>query len=161
MKKTTYPLEVIFNLNERLFNNSVAGITEEQYKERISEHNNPINWLAAHTVWSRYFMLVFLGKPVSNPYQELFDNFRAYDASLKYPSLSETKAEWGKATGLLKDAIQHVSEEHLAADAPSKNPSGDFTNGGFLDFLAQHESFTIGQLAYLKKYFSKEAMSYN
>ena len=161
MKKTIYPLEVIFNLNQRLFTNTLAGITEEHATERVSEHSNPLNWLAAHTVWARYLMLMFLGKPVTNPYAELFDNFKAYDASLNYPSLEEVKDEWQKATGLLKDAIASVSEEQLAADAPIKNPSGDFTNGGTLAFLAQHESYTIGQISYLKKYFTKEAMSYN
>ncbi len=161
MKKTIYSLEVIFNLNERLFNNSIAGIKEEQYIERISAHNNPANWIAAHIVWARYLMLVFLGKAASNPYQELFENFRAYDASLNYPAMPEVITEWKKTTGLLKEALQSVSEEQLTADAPIKNPTGDFTNGGILAFLAQHESFTIGQLAFLKKYFSKEAMSYN
>ena len=161
MKKTIHPLEIIFNLNQRLFYNTLAGVTEEQAKERVSPHSNPLNWLAAHTVWARYLMLMFLGKSVTNPYAELFDNFKAYDASLSYPSLSEVKEEWQKVTGLLKEAIDSVSEELLAAEAPIKNPSGDFTNGGTLAFLTQHKSYTIGQLSYLKKYFTKEAMSYN
>ena len=161
MKKSIYPLETIFNLNQRLFNNTLAGVTEEKAKERISGHNNPMNWLVAHTVWARYLMLVFLGKPVANPYADLFDNFKPYDAALKYPSLEEATDEWQKASALLKGAIQSVSEEHLAADAPIKNPSGDFTNGGTLAFLAQHESYTIGQMSFLKKYLTREAMSYN
>lgn len=161
MKKSIYPLEVIFNLNQRLFTNTLTGVTDEQATERNSAHNNPVNWLAAHTVWARYLMLVFLGKPISNPYATLFDNFKPYDAALTYPSLEEVKNEWQKATALLKDAIASVSEEQLAADGPIKNPSGDFSNGGTLSFLAQHESYTIGQMSYLKKYFTKEAMSYN
>ena len=161
MKKSIYPLETIFDLNQRLFNNTLAGVTEEQAEERISGHNNPMNWLVAHTVWARYLMLMFLGKPVANPYAALFDNFKPYDASLKYPSLEEAKQEWQKVSGLLKDAIESASEEHLAAEAPIKNPSGDFTNGGTLAFLAEHESYTIGQISFLKKYLTREAMSYN
>ena len=45
--------------------------------------------------------------------------------------------------------------------APFKSPIGDFTIGGTIAFLAQHESYDIGQAAYLKKYFTKEAMSYS
>ena len=161
MKKSIHPLQTIFNLNQRLFNNTLAGVSEEQAKERISEHNNPVTWLAAHTVWSRYLALMFLGKPVVNPYADLFDNFRAYDDSLDYPSLDEVKNEWQKVSGLLKEAIEAVSEEQLAADSSIKNPSGDFTNGGMLTFLAQHESYTIGQISFLKKYITEEAMSYN
>ena len=129
--------------------------------ERISEHNNPFSWLAAHTVWARYLMLLFLGKPVTNPYAELFDNFKPYDASLDYPSMEDVKQEWQKVSALLKEAIESVTEEQLAADAPIQNPSGDFTNGGTMAFLAQHESYTIGQMSFLKKYLTKEAMSYN
>jgi len=161
MKKTIYPLEVILNLNQRLFNNTLAGITEEQAAERVSGHSNPVVWLAAHTVYARYLMLMSLGKRVINPYAELFDNFKGYDASFTYPSLEEAKEEWRRVSGLLKDAIESVSDEQLAADAPVKNPSGDFSNGGLLAFLTQHESYTIGQISYLKKYFTKQAMTYN
>lgn len=161
MTKTIQPLAIIFNLNQRLFNNALAGFNEELANERISGHNNPPVWLAAHTLWARYMMLIFLGKPVTNPYAELFDNFKPYDASLDYPSIEAIKQDWQKVSGLLRDAIESVTDEQLSADSPIKNPSGDFTNGGTLAFLAQHESYTIGQMSFLKKYFTKEAMSYN
>jgi uncharacterized damage-inducible protein DinB len=161
MAKSIYQSEIILNLNERLFANALAGVSEETAKERISDHNNPLNWIAAHTVHARYLMLIFLGKPEANPYNELFDNFRAYDASLNYPSLTEIKNEWQKVSSLLKDALSSVTEEQMTADSPIKSPIGDFTNAGTLAFLAQHESYDVGQIAFLKKYFTKEAMSYN
>ena len=161
MAKSIYQSEIIFNLNTRLFLNALDGITEEQAKERISEHNNPLNWLAVHTVWARYNACAMLGKPVEkNPYAGLFENFKPFDPNYNYPSLTEAKAEWQKATALLSEALSSVTEEQLAADAPFKSPIGDFTIGGTVAFLAQHESYDIGQIAYLKKYFSKEAMSY-
>jgi hypothetical protein len=161
MQKSIYPLSLIFGLNERLFNNSMAGITDEQANERISDHNNPVIWIAAHTVYARYLMLLFLGKPAENPYNHLFENFKAYDAGLSYPSVAEIKREWEKVTALLKDALEGVTEEFLAGDSPIKSPIGDFTNAGTLAFLAQHESYDVGQLAFLKKYYTTEAMSYN
>ena len=161
MNKSIYQSQIIFNMNDRLFINALQGISEEQAKERIIGHVNPVNWIAAHTVWSRYNATMFLGAPANNPYNNLFENFKAYDSSLNYPSLSEIKDEWKKVSGLLKDALTSVSEEHLAGDSPIKSPIGDSTNGGTIAFLAQHESYDIGQLGLLKKFFSKEAMSYN
>lgn len=161
MSKNLHFQEIIFNLNTRLFNNSLANITQEQAQERISDHSNPINWIAAHLVWARYLMLVFFGKPVQNPYNNLYENFKSFDPSLTYPSLSEVKEEWQKVTGLLKDALASVTEEQLAADSPVKSPVEDFTNAGTIAFLEHHESYTIGQLSFLKKYFTKEAMSYS
>ncbi len=162
MAKSIYHSEIIFNLNSRLFLSALAGITEEQAKERISGHNNPVNWLAAHTVWARYNTCAMLGKPAAkNPYDGLFENFKPFDAAAKYGTLADAKAEWQKVSDLLKEALASVTEEHLAADCPLKSPIGDFTFGGTITFLAQHESYDIGQIAFLKKYFTKEAMSYN
>ena len=148
-------------MNDRLFKSTLEGVSEEQAKERITGHVNPINWIASHTVWARYNALMFLGKPAGNPYNDLFENFKAYDASLPYPSLSEIKEEWNKVSPLLNEALESVSEEQLSGDSPVKSPIGDFTNGGTVAFLAQHESYDIGQLGLLKKFFTKEAMSYN
>ena len=153
--------QLIFNLNDRLFINALEGITEDQAKERQSDHNNPVNWIASHTVHARYLMLMFLGKPAENPYTSLFENFKAYDQSLPYPTLAEIKSEWQKVSGLLHDALKAVTDEHLAEESPIKSPIGDFTNAGTLAFLAQHESYDIGQLGYLKKFFTKEGMKYN
>ncbi len=161
MNNSVYQSKIIFNMNDRLFKSTLEGITEEQAKERITDHVNPVIWIAAHTVWARYNTLMFLGKPAGNPYNDLFENFKAYDPSLNYPSLAEIKDEWEKASGLLNDALESVSEEHLAGDSPIKSPIGDFTNGGTVAFLAQHESYDIGQLGLLKKFFTKQAMSYN
>jgi DinB superfamily len=162
MAKSIYQSEIIFNMNTRLFLSALAGITEEQAKERISDHNNPVSWLAAHTVWARYNICAMLGKPVAkNPYDGLFEKFKAYDAAANYGTLAQAKEEWNKASALLKDALASVTEEHLAAESPLKSPIGDFTFGGTIAFLAQHESYDIGQLAFLKKYLTKEAMSYN
>jgi len=161
MAKSIYHSKLILGLNDRLFTNALEGITEEQAKERLSDHNNPICWIAAHTLSSRYFMLVFLGKPAANPYRELFENFKPYDASLNYPPLAEVKNEWQRLTGLLNEALKSVTEEQLAADSIIKSPVGDLTNEGTLAFLAEHESYEIGQLGFLKKYYTREAMSYN
>jgi hypothetical protein len=155
-------VESILNLNTRLFNNALAGVTEEQAKERISGHNNPLIWLASHTAWARYNTCAMLGKPASkNPYDGLFESFKPFDAAADYGTLAKAKEEWNKASELLKEALASVTEEQLAADCPLKSPIGDFSFAGTVAFLAQHESYDIGQIAFLKKYLTKEAMSYN
>jgi DinB superfamily len=162
MAQSIYQSEIMLNMNTRLFLSAIAGITEAQAKERISDHNNPVSWLAVHTVWARYNICAMLGKPAAkNPYDGLFENFKPFDAAADYGTLAQAKAEWQKASDLLKEALASVTEEHLAADSPLKSPIGDFTFGGTVAFLAQHESYDIGQIAFLKKYFTKEAMSYN
>jgi len=161
MSKSIYHSELILGLNERLFINALAGISENQAKERLSDHNNPICWIAAHVLDSRYFMLVFLGKPAKNPYSHLFKDFKPFDPSLTYPTLGEVKREWQTLNGLLKEALESATDEQLEAESPIKVPVADATNGGTLAFLAEHESYEIGQLGFLKKYYTNEAMSYS
>jgi hypothetical protein len=154
--------ESIFNINTRLFLSALDGITEDQAKERLSGHNNPLTWLAAHTVWARYNTCAMLGKPpATNPYDGLFENFKPFDDAANYGTITQAKEEWKKASELLKEGLATVTEEHLAADCPFKSPIGDNSFGGTIAFFAQHESYDIGQIAFLKKYFTKEAMSYN
>ncbi len=160
MAQSIHSLSLILNMNTRLFTNALDGVTDEQAKERVSDHNNPLNWIAAHTVSSRYTVLLLLGQPAQDPYQEMFANFRGYDAAINYPTLAETKAAWEKVSSLMADALATVTEATLAADAPFKTPVGDFTNAGTLAFVTQHESYDIGQMAFLKKYLTKEAMKY-
>ena len=151
----------MLNMNTRLFNNSLEGVTETQSTERISDHNNSLIWLATHTVWGRYLTCSVLGKPpAKNPYEGMFENFKPFDPEDKYPTLEEVKAEWTRSSELLKEALESVTEEHLKGKGPFDNPIGDSTNGGTLAFFVQHESFDIGQMALLKKYYTKEAMKY-
>lgn len=161
MEKSINHLKNVFNLNARLFLNTLEGVSDEQAQEQIAGHINPIIWIAAHTLWARINTILFLGSPAENPYNDLFENFKPYDPSLNYPALSKIKSEWNGATTSLNAALGAATEEHLSAEAPIKNPTGDFTNGGTVAFLAQHESYDIGQLGLLKKFFTKEAMSYN
>lgn len=161
MAQSIYQSEIMLNMNSRLFINALEGVTEEQAKERISDHNNPLNWLGTHTVWARYNIAMILGKPGANPYNGLFENFKPFDPGYTYPTLAEIKDEWQKATALLTEALAAVTEEHLAAECPFKSPIGDPTNGGTIAFMTEHESYDIGQVAFLKKYFTKEAMKYS
>jgi DinB superfamily len=162
MAKSIYQSEIMLKMNSRLFLNALAGVTDAMASERVSDHNNPMIWIATHTCWARFNNCAMLGKPAEkNPYDGMFENFRPYNAADKFPTIEEVKAEWVKATALLEAALASVSEEHLAADCPLKSPIGDFTFGGTIAFLTQHESYDIGQMGFLKKYLTKEGMSYN
>ncbi|WP_274476550.1 DinB family protein [Mangrovimonas aestuarii] len=160
MRPQLEQLSLILQMNQRLFLNTLANITDEQFSYRITEHNNSIEWIATHTVWARFNMLVFLGKPWPNPYQGLFEGFKSIKSGKSYSNLDEVTENWKRASALLWDALEQASDEHLQDEAPIPNPIGDNSNLGTLAFLVQHESYDIGQLGFLKKYFTKEAMAY-
>jgi hypothetical protein len=160
MSNSIDSLALIIHLNERLFLNSLEGFSDQQANEKISDHNNPLIWIATHTAWARFNMLGLLGKPVTNPYAGMFENFRPYDANDQFPSLEKLKTKWREASDLLNGALKNVTPDQLTMDSQRQNPIGDSTFGGTFAFLVQHESYSIGQLALLKKYYTKEAMKY-
>ena len=135
MAKSIYQSEIIFNLNSRLFVNTLDGITESQARERISDHNNNLIWLAAHTVWARYNTSMFLGNPpAKNPYDTLYANFKPYDPVDTYPRLAEVKTECQTAPALHNEPLESVSEEHIAANPTKKGPIGTNINSGTTAF---------------------------
>jgi hypothetical protein len=149
-----------FRLNHRLFLNCLVGMNDSLAKERISDHSNSFIWIATHTLWARYNVFGYLGKPLDNPYKSMFGKSKAHDPSNTYPSLEALRTEWEKVGDLLKEALHSASEEFLATESAFKSPIPDHTNAGTVAFFAQHESWHIGQMAFLKKYFTKEAMKY-
>ncbi len=48
MKKSLEHSALILNMNSRLFINALEGVTEEMAQDRISDHNNPLNWIATY-----------------------------------------------------------------------------------------------------------------
>jgi len=161
MSNSIQQLENILNLNNRLFINALEGVTEEQAKERLTGHNNPLSWIASHTVDARYLLLMLLGKSAQSPYKGMFENFKPFDPSITYPSLDNIKKQWAKTFEFLNEALKETSEEQLKAETPVKSPIGDFTNAGTIAFLIHHECYDIGQMGFLKKYFTQSGMKYD
>ncbi|MDB5231957.1 MAG: hypothetical protein JWN76_2762 [Chitinophagaceae bacterium] len=160
MNSSLKTLQLIFNLNEKLFLNSLEGVTDKSAKERISDKNNPMIWVATHTAWARFNIVTMLGAKTENPYAGRFEGFKPYQESDSFPPLEEIKNEWNKASKQLRDAIEKVTDEYLAADSAWKAPIGDNSNAGTIAFLAEHESYDIGQMGFLKKFHTGEAMKY-
>ncbi len=72
MEKSINHLKNIFNLNGRLFLNTLEGVSDELAQEQIAGHINSIVWIAAHTLWARINTILFLGSAAENPYNDLF-----------------------------------------------------------------------------------------
>ncbi|PWN67189.1 DinB family protein [Chryseobacterium oncorhynchi] len=151
----------ILKLNEKLFINALENITHEHTNDRLSEHNNPVNWLTNHILWGRYEILNLLGKSnETNPYTDLFKNFKPYDEEIEFNQIEYIKEEWSKMVLLISEALETATEEQLAEEPKSVTPMGIPTKFGNLSFLVWHENYHLGQLAFLKKYYTEEAMKF-
>lgn len=155
------PLVSLFNLQSRLFNNTLEGIPGDKESRRPGDANNHAQWLAGHLVSTRYFIGSLIGLREEEPHPEFFAQGKGIDDTLTYPTLEQSKKDWKVITEKIGKRLSEVSDEDLSKEAPFPNPTGDNSVGGMLDFLTHHEAYHIGQLGYLRKYLGNEAMKYD
>jgi uncharacterized damage-inducible protein DinB len=159
MQEAIGPLFEVLKLNTRLFLNCLDGVDDEMARQRPSADTNSIGFLACHVLHARYYLAGFLGLEAVNPFQELFDS--AHDVNdLEVPPLDGLRSAWVELSAQLVDRLPVLGEAELGRDSGQEFPVEDGTVRGAIAFLVQHESFHIGQLALLRKYFGLEGMAY-
>jgi hypothetical protein len=75
------------------------------------------------------------------------------------PGKDELERAWREAGVLVRDALSGVTEATLSRSGP-RLPGSDGTVLGGVAFLLQHESYHIGQLAYIRRMYGLPAMKY-
>src|SRR5262245_38772782 len=141
----------ILRLNTKLFRNCLDGFTDAQARVRPSATMNSAAFVAAHVAYARYLMLRVLGAERPNPLASYLAGSRSIDQMEKLPSLAESQKAWADAAHALRDRLDAISAAELDAVAKSPFPGPEQSVLGLLTFLAQHDSYHVGQLAMLRK----------
>lgn len=159
MQDAIAPLYETLKLNTRLFLNCLDGVGDELARQRPSGDTNSIGFIACHVLHARYYLASFVGLEPVNPFQELFDS--AHDVNdLEVPPLEELRSAWSELSAQLVGRLPELGAADLTSASNQEFPVDDGSVGGAVAFLVQHESFHIGQLALLRKYFGLEGMAY-
>jgi len=158
---TASSLGLQFNLQTRLFNNVLEGISEDESNQRASETVNHIKWVAGHVLTTRLSFHQLVGFEEDQSLTELFGHGHGLDESKTYPSIEFILEKWNKISTDFGDKIGQLPAAVLDSEAPSKTPINDMTMRGMLSFISFHEAYHIGQLGILRKYLGKEAMHYD
>jgi uncharacterized damage-inducible protein DinB len=77
------------------------------------------------------------------------------------PSLAEITEAWDAVSAHLLTALEELTEDDLKREATRRLPGSDGTVGSVLPFLAQHDSYHIGQMAILRRQLGLGAMKYS
>lgn len=150
----------IFRLNTRLFSNVLEGVTPELATQRLTDSTNSLVWMAGHLLSTRYLICQLLGNAVKDPYASYFGKGAAI-RNMEYPNIGELLANWEEHSADLLSCLQKQDAAALEAPSPSRYPVSDDTMAGMLAFFAQHESYHLGQMAFLRKALGLPAMQYN
>jgi uncharacterized damage-inducible protein DinB len=161
MKSSAAALKAQFDLQTRLFNNVLAGVSDADSNTRNNENTNHIKWVAGHVLNSRVNMMnKMTGSEADTTYAAQFARGVPLDLNATYPSIEEIISRWNDAAPAISERLIQIPEDTLDAKAPVPGPIADESFRGLLAFLISHESYHIGQLSVLRKMAGKEAMSY-
>lgn len=150
----------VLKLNTRLFKNCFDKVDEAAALKRFIDGNNNMAFLGIHLVDARYYLAGLLGVEVESPFKGTLDDVSSIDDMKEYPELSRLLTWWSEAGGILEDRFASVTDEDLGKKSPQEFPLEDKTVLGAVAFLLEHESFHIGQLAFLRKHAGFDPMSY-
>jgi hypothetical protein len=145
------PVTLIFKLNTGLMRRTLDGVAADQLWQRPTSTTNPLLWIAGHIVQTRAMMLGLVGDSFDTGWNDLFARGAALRDTSHYPSLAAIDEVHRQIVDRLKTRFAALTEADLAAPARGRELPGAKTLGDQLAFLAFHESYHIGQLAYVRK----------
>jgi uncharacterized damage-inducible protein DinB len=142
----------LFRTSDQLFHRAVDGIKREDLLRRPHDGSNPLIWVAGHAMTARGSLAKIVGERVENQWSDLFARGAAVDSNDIYPEVTEIISLWDTVTEKLMSGLEQLSDDELAQPAPFPIPTGDNTKRGAIVFLNYHETYHIGQMAYLRKW---------
>ncbi|MBI5837259.1 MAG: DinB family protein [Candidatus Eisenbacteria bacterium] len=134
-----------------LFHRALEGVTEEEARIRPGDDSNPMLWMAGHLVTTRVYLAKLVGVERPLPWNGTFARSAALDMSLQLPALAEVCAAWDDISAALAARFEQLTDAELKGPA-GEFPSLDQTVRGALAMAALHDSYHVGQMAFVRKF---------
>lgn len=147
-----------FRQNAALLEKCFADMNAEEWLKRPAENSNPILWIVGHVIWGRSRALALMGEEWTRPWLPMFARGATLADDNQYPAPEELIPAWHDVAAHLHAALDAVPVETLAAPVAEKAPSYDGTVGGMVTFLAFHETYHLGQIAYLRSWLGHDCI---
>lgn len=145
------PTVQLFNTNNYLFEKARNDIPDNGFTERINGKANSFLWVAGHIVASRYGVARLIGLDRTWEHTDLFKRGCDVHPAEMYPPMSEILEAMTAITADLIEAFEALSPEKLDEAIPEGYPVLRNTVLFGVSFLALHESYHVGQLAYIRR----------
>lgn len=136
--------------NTAYLEKAVAGIPPEQWLSRPNSHSNHLTWIVGHALWARQALLSRIGTEWPHPGLQVFARGVKIDPHAVYPAPEALLAGWRECSAVLASTLENITAEALAAPAPPGPPTPDGKVSGFIGVLAWHDTYHLGQIAYLR-----------
>jgi len=155
------PLAAIFDLNTDLVVNCAADLTDAQANHRLEAGGNSVAFLVVHLTDARHFLADLLGAPIPNPLGTALADVRSIEEVESLPPFTEILEAWATVSAHLSRVFDGVSTAQLDAPASAAFPIPGGRSLDAIAFLAQHDSYHVGQIAFLRRQLGLPAMRYD
>jgi len=153
-------LSTILKLNTRLFVNCLDGVTAEMLRSQPAPNVNHIGLVACHLIDARCYLLKLLDMEVPDPFDGRLERVQAVADMTWCPTVDELTSWWRDLAPKLDARLESVTAVDLEKPVDMPFPTDDRSVRGAIAFLAQHESYHIGQIALIRRCLGLPAMTY-
>jgi uncharacterized damage-inducible protein DinB len=144
------PIAMIFAINDDFVLQALDGLSDEELWRTPTERNNSILWIAGHVVQTRAAVLQMLGESIDTGWGNLFDRGATVGDAKRYPLRRDIERVMREVSPRLHAKLGSLQDENLARPATMQLP-GAKTFADELAFFALHDSYHVGQMAYIRK----------
>ena len=158
VNRAVAPVAQIFKINNNMVDRALAGLSDEELWRRPAG-GNPIAWILGHITETRATLLSQLGAPWTPSWPKQFARGSMLGDPSAYPSPAAIAESWKQTRKLMRDAFAGLTDEQLLQAPPGPTIAGAETVSDLITFLAFHESYHIGQMAYVRKAIGHSAIA--
>jgi uncharacterized protein YndB with AHSA1/START domain/uncharacterized damage-inducible protein DinB len=145
------PVAFILAGNDSVADRAYIGVKPEDLWKRPTPQNNSMLWIYAHMATVRARMLNVLGDAYDPGLGEAFGRGAQVQDSESYPAREKIIEASREVNARLFARLATVGEAELSRKATGPMPPSVQTVGDQLAFFALHDSYHVGQLAYVRK----------
>jgi uncharacterized protein YndB with AHSA1/START domain/uncharacterized damage-inducible protein DinB len=145
------PVAFILAGNDSLADRAFIGVKPDDLWKRPTPQNNSMLWIYAHMAATRARLLNVLGDDYDPGLGDAFGRGAQVQDAENYPSREKINEASREVNARLFAKLATVSEAELSREAKGPRPPSAQTVGEQLAFFALHDSYHVGQLAYVRK----------
>jgi hypothetical protein len=151
MKHNIKPIVELYKINTDLFRKALKMASSSDMHKRPNDKGNSFLWVVGHLTAYRFLVAQLLGIKDEFPLANLFKyGAEPVDPSV-YPGFEQIKNEWENITAKMLARLVEVPDEVLAEERSHDIPGVEKTVEALVCFMQLHESYHIGQLAYINR----------
>lgn len=141
----------LYKISGMLVLQAVKEVDSEKLKERPQGSGNSMAWILGHLTSGRFVLAKHLGMDETNPFGDLYARGSEVKDSSAYPEFEKILDTFKEITQATDQRMREISEDELSASLDDTYPGQEKTVRGALTFLGFHESYHVGQMAYLRR----------